>query len=53
MGLYVNYYNSMLFILSFEKEYTFDSLYHDKFIYCNGKCYQESFDNRVTKFKQK
>lgn len=41
------------FISSCEKEYTFDSLYRDKFIYCSGKCYQEAFNNTVTKYTQK
>lgn len=41
------------YILSCEK-YTIDSLYKEKIIYCSGrKCYQQSFDNTVTKFKQK
>ncbi|WP_174481632.1 hypothetical protein [Spiroplasma endosymbiont of Danaus chrysippus] len=41
------------YISSCEKEYTIDSLYRDKFIYCSGNCYQKSFDNTVTKFTQK
>ncbi|BDT04406.1 MULTISPECIES: hypothetical protein [Spiroplasma] len=41
------------YLASCEKEYKFDFLYRDKFIYCSGKCYQKSFDNTVTKFAQK
>ncbi|WP_338975767.1 hypothetical protein [Spiroplasma endosymbiont of Monopis laevigella] len=35
------------YISSCEKEYTFDSLY------CSGKCYQQAFNNTVTKYTQK
>ncbi|WP_342253463.1 hypothetical protein [Spiroplasma endosymbiont of Zeiraphera isertana] len=41
------------YLASCEKEYKFDFLYRDKFIYCSGKCHQKSFDNTVTKFTQK
>lgn len=41
------------YISSCEKKYTIDALYHDKFVYCSGDCYQQSFDNSVVKYQQR